>query len=86
MADGRLPGVAVGIDKAGQDDHAGCVDDLGIGRVLVGTDPVDAPVDQEQVAGEIADRRVHADDRTATDEQGPLGHVLLLLSVDDDRN
>src|SRR5690606_16208925 len=60
--DRRLPRVAVGVDEAGDDDVAGDVDDLGVGRFQVGADGGDLRAFDEDVApSQVAQLRVHRD-------------------------
>ena len=73
----RLPQAGVGIDDAGQRDHAGAVDPLGVGRVERRPDGAqDAILDQDVGRGEIAQGLVHRDDLSAAD-MNSLGHTVL---------
>jgi hypothetical protein len=65
----------VRIDEAGDDDPPATIDDLGAGRGQPRTDGRDRPIDDLDVArDEVADVRVHRQDRRATDEQmGAVG-------------
>ncbi len=64
VAQERLPGVAVGVDEAGDGDLVGAVDDLGVVGVDRGRDLRDlGAVDQDVAAVEVADLRIDRDDR-----------------------
>ena len=57
----------MGIDDAGQRDHAGAVDPFGIGRVERWPDGTeDAILDQDIGRGEIAQGLIHGDDLGAS--------------------
>src|SRR5690606_8228524 len=73
-ADGGLPGVAVAVDEAGDDDVARHVDHFGVGRFQVGADGGDLRAFDEDVpAGEVAQLWVHRDHVT-TLQQHAVGH------------
>ena len=67
--------MAVAVDEAGNDDHAGAVDDAGVDRTDIASHLGNALAVQQYVAAtKIADLRVHRDDRRVPD-QSPL-HVV----------
>ncbi|MEJ2122281.1 MAG: hypothetical protein P8Z76_16585 [Alphaproteobacteria bacterium] len=69
-ADAGLPGVEMGVDQAGHDDHARGVDHLGpLARLDGGCYSGDPVVFHQHVAAvQHADRRVHRDDPAAFDQ------------------
>ena len=71
-ADGALPHVPVGVHQARDDQAAGRVDDLGVGRrgPQVGADGGDHAVGGEDVADrQVAQVRVHGDDVAPLDQE-----------------
>ena len=63
------------VDEAGNDDHIGTVDDIGVDRTDIALHLGDAlAVEQDVGAAKIADLRIHRDDRRVPDES-PL-HVI----------
>ena len=56
VADRALPGVAVRIDQAGQDQVVGGIDDFGVAAVDPRRDLLDLAVGHQNVAGEVAER------------------------------
>ena len=56
VADRALPGVAVRIDEAGQDQIVGGIDDLDVAAVDRARDLADLAVGHQNVAGEVAER------------------------------
>ena len=63
-AEQRFPGVAMGVDEAGNGDPVGGVDDLGaVGRDRRRDRGDLAPLDQDVAAVKVADLRIDRDDR-----------------------
>ena len=61
-----LPGVDMGVDQAGQHDHAGRVDDLGVVGLYLRRDRCDAAFSiSMSPCGKSLTLRVHRDDRSA---------------------
>ena len=70
LADHRLPGVAMGVDEAGENDASGDVDDLGISGIEIRADRGDHAVRDEDVGADKALAVGGRGDDVAVAEQG----------------
>jgi inorganic pyrophosphatase len=75
-AQGRLPGVHMGVDQAGDDDAVLAVDGLGLTGATAKVDRrahIDDAIalDQHIAGAEVADRVIHADDGGRSDQRAP---------------
>src|SRR5215216_2619508 len=71
--DGRLPGMAVGVDEPGDDDPAAGVHHLGVGVDLGGDLGDRVPLDEDVALRQVAEVGIHGQDGAAT-QQEPVGH------------
>ena len=75
MAHAGLPGVAVCVDEAGQDDHAAGIDVFGILYRELRRDRGDAAIlDQEIALAQVAHPGIDADDPALADDRA-AGHA-----------